>query len=141
MSVACPSCGAAMATSDPACPSCGQAKAPSRARAAKSDDALQYVKIIGILVVVVAVVLIVAGMMGPGAVACTDCGGKKFTLCSNCESGRNLCTLCKGTGADPGTFSTCATCKGKGEMPACPKCGGQPKKNCKTCKGTGLKPE
>ncbi|HZN62724.1 MAG TPA: hypothetical protein VFC90_10010 [Planctomycetota bacterium] len=141
MSVPCASCGAAMAASDPVCPSCGQAKAAPRARAATSDDALQYVKIIGILVVVVAVVLMVASLMGPGAQPCGDCGGRKFTICDNCADGVNKCRPCSGSGLDPGTFSTCLKCSGKGSTPSCLKCGGNPKKNCRTCKGTGLKPE
>ncbi len=141
MSLSCPSCGAAMASADTVCPSCGQAKPAARARASTSDDAFQYVKIIGILVVVVAVVLIVAGMMGPGATVCGDCKGKKTISCSNCESGRNLCRLCKGTGSDPGTFSTCAKCQGKGDTVSCWNCGGKSNKACPTCKGTGLKPE
>jgi hypothetical protein len=141
MSPVCASCGAAMATSDPACPSCGQAKAAPVRRAATSDDAFQYVKIIGILVVVVAVVLIVASMMGPGAQVCGDCHGKKVMVCENCADGVNRCYDCKGTGVDRGTFSTCLKCSGKGSTPSCWKCGGKSKWNCKTCKGTGLKPE
>lgn len=141
MSLACPSCGAAMAASDPACPSCGQAKAPSRPRASSSDDALQYVKIIGILVVVVVVVLIVAGMMGQSPGVCGDCKGKKTVVCTNCASGRNICRNCEGRGHDLQHFGTCATCKGKGETPSCMRCGGNPKSTCKTCKGTGLQPE
>lgn len=141
MSLACPSCGAAMAASDPACPSCGQAKAPARARSSSSDDALQYVKIIGILVVVIVVVVIVAGMMGQSARACAECKGKKVVLCDNCVTGRNLCKNCKGYGFDRQTHSTCPDCKGRGDTPSCWKCGGNPKKPCPTCKGTGLHPE
>ena len=141
MSLPCPSCGAAMAAADPACPSCGQAKPAARAKASSSDDALQYVKIIGILVVVVVVILIVAGMMGPSAVTCGDCRGRKAIVCLNCDTGRNLCLNCKGTGADPQTFSTCPRCKGKGDTATCERCGGHPKKTCPTCKGSGLKPE
>ena len=141
MSLPCPSCGAAMAASDPACPSCGQAKSFSRPKAASSDDVLQYVKLVGILVVVVVVVVIIAGMMGPGAQACTDCRGRKVTICDNCADGVNKCSYCKGSGVDPGTFSTCLKCSGKGGTPACWKCGGRPKTACPTCKGTGLKPE
>lgn len=141
MSMGCPSCGAAMASTDPVCPSCGAEKAPARVRASSSDDALQYVKIIGILVVVVVVVLIVAGMMGPGAQPCGDCKGRKATICTNCESGRNLCRTCQGRGVDPQHFGTCPDCKGKGDLAACWKCGGNPKQTCKTCKGTGVHPE
>jgi hypothetical protein len=141
MSQGCASCGAAMASTDTACPSCGQKRAPSRAAVSKSDDALQYVKIIGILVAVVLVVLIAAGMMGKGPVTCLECNGKKVVACSNCVSGRNLCKVCKGAGHDPGTFSTCLECKGKGDTVSCYKCGGRPSKSCVTCKGTGLQPE
>jgi hypothetical protein len=129
-----------MAASDPACPSCGMGKPQPRARAG-SDDALQYVKIIGIMVVVIVVVLIVAGMMGPSAQPCGACKGKKTLACLNCQSGRNLCKNCKGHGFDPQTFSTCPDCKGKGDTPACWMCGGKPNKACPTCKGTGLHPE
>ena len=141
MSLPCPSCGAAMAAADPACPSCGQAKTAARAPSGGSDDALQYVKIIGVIVVVVVVILIVAGMMGPGSVPCGECRGKKTVACLNCSSGRNLCLNCKGTGADPQTFSTCPRCRGKGDTTTCEKCGGKPNKTCSTCKGTGLQPE
>ena len=141
MSLPCPSCGAAMAASDPACPSCGQARPASRPKAASSDDVLQYVKLVGILIVAVVVVVIVTGLMGPGAQTCTDCKGKKVNICGNCESGRNLCIACKGHGIDLQTHSTCSECKGKGDTPACRRCGGKPKTTCKTCKGTGLQPE
>jgi len=139
MSLPCPSCGAAMAASDPSCPSCGQAKGKPRAQVSKSDDALQYVKIIGILVVVIVVVLIAAGMMGQGPVTCPACNGKKAVACGNCISGRNLCKNCKGYGHDPQTFSTCPDCKGKGDTPSCWACGNRPPKPCATCNGTGLK--
>jgi hypothetical protein len=141
MSMACASCGAAMASADPACPSCGQARpGPRRAASSSSDDALQYVKIIGILVVAVVVVLIVAGMMGKGAQACGECNGKKVIVCVNCEDGRNKCRPCKGSGIDPGTHSTCADCGGKGATASCWKCQGKKKWNCPTCKGTGVHP-
>ena len=142
MSVACPGCGAAIAAKDPACPSCGQEKPAAAARPkAGSDDALQYVKINGIMVVVILGILIVSGMMGPGSKPCGDCRGKKVTLCSNCEGTRNVCKNCKGQGHDPQTFSTCPMCAGKGVTAACWKCGGNFKKNCQTCKGTGIHPE
>jgi hypothetical protein len=131
-----------MAASDAACPSCGQPKAARAARPSSgSDDALQYVKIIGIMVVVIVVVVIIAGMMGPGAQPCGDCRGKKTVACQNCVAGRNLCRICKGHGFDPQTHSTCAECKGRGDTPACWKCGGKPTKTCPTCKGTGVHPE
>jgi hypothetical protein len=141
MSLPCPTCGAAMAAADPVCPSCGQAKARPRAQVSKSDDALQYVKIVGILVVVVVVVLILAGMMGSSPLRCEDCRGKKIITCDNCSEGINRCRDCKGTGVDLGTHSTCLKCNGKGATPSCLKCGGRSKWPCPTCKGTGLKPE
>lgn len=141
MSEACPSCGAALAAGDPVCPSCGEGKAVERAPVRGSDDAVQYVKIVGILIVVVAVILIVAGMMGPGAKTCVDCRGKKFFACDNCVDNVNKCRGCKGNGYDPGTFSTCAKCSGKGVTATCEKCGGHPRKKCQTCQGTGINPE
>jgi len=66
------------------------------------------------------------------------------------------CSLCTGTGAEPGTeLETCKTCKGSGQVmrnlrtmfgtiqsaSQCPECHGkgkQPKVLCKQCKGTGV---
>ena len=141
MSAPCPACGAAMAAADPACPSCG---APRRAQARVSNstqDVFQYVKIVGILIVIVAVVLVVSGMMGSSTGTCEDCKGKKVIACTNCKDGLNLCRNCNGEGHDPQTFSTCATCNGKKVTASCWKCGGRPPKTCQTCKGTGIQPE
>ena len=142
MSMSCASCGAAMASADPACPSCGQARPGPRRAAPKSDDALQYVKIIGILVVAIVAVLIVAGMMGPGSKPCGECNGKKVIVCSNCADGQPKCIPCKGSGLDLGTHSTCSDCGGKGTAASCnnPKCRGKKKWTCPTCTGTGIHP-
>lgn len=136
----CASCGAAMAASDAACPSCGQPRAQRVRPSATSDDALQYVKIIGIMVVAIVVVVIVAGMMGGGPDPCGNCRGKKTVACQNCASGRNLCLNCKGLQFDPQTHSTCPECKGRGDTPTCLRCNGKPLKTCPSCKGSGLQP-
>jgi len=141
MSAPCPACGAAMAAADAACPSCGE---PRRARAAapnKTQDVFQYVKLVGILIAIVAVVLVVSGMMGGTPGKCIDCRGKKVVACTNCKDGRNLCKNCKGAGHDLQTFSTCPDCNGKQVTASCWKCGGRPPKACPTCKGTGVQPE
>ncbi|HTF56738.1 MAG TPA: hypothetical protein VK661_05845 [Planctomycetota bacterium] len=142
MSLPCPSCGAAIAASDPTCPSCGAERAVRKpVKASSADDVFQYVKIVGILVVVVVVVLIVAGTMGSGTAACAECKGAKIVKCQNCLDGRNLCHNCKGSGFDPQNFSTCPVCKGKGDTAVCWKCQGHREKPCPSCKGTGVRSE
>jgi hypothetical protein len=132
----CPECGKPVDLKDEACKSCGfeLEEAPPPPPKPKSDAA-QYGIIIGIIVAIAVVLLIFSSAMG--STTCKDCKGKGFVKCLNCKDGRNRCIVCKGSGADPQTQSTCMHCGGKGVTPECERCKGQPKKPCPSCGGTG----
>ena len=53
------------------------------------------------------------------------------------KGGVAKCDLCRGTGFDPQTQSTCQRCAGRGTKDTCPRCNGNSKKTCLTCGGSG----
>ena len=134
----CPECEAPVPVNARTCKACGlgEGEPPPYARVGPPrSDGATYGIIIGGLVAAVVVVLFLASFMG--GQTCGECNGKKIVTCGSCTSGVAKCVMCKGSGSDPQTFSTCMTCQGKGSGGSCQKCGGDGKKICPSCDGKG----
>ena len=135
----CPECDANVGKSDAACKSCGAelGEAAPPPPAGPPSNAQQYGIIIGVIVVVAALLIFISGAMGSSK--CKECKGKGVIACVVCKGGPAKCQVCKGSGSDPQTFSTCATCGGKGTASTCYVCKGNWKRTCPSCGGAGQK--
>lgn len=134
----CPECDAPVAVNARSCKACGlgEGEPPPYAKVGPPrSDGASYGIIIGVIVGIIVVVLFLASFMG--GTTCGECKGKKVVVCGNCRDGVAKCVLCKGTGSDPQTFSTCMQCQGRGTASTCAKCKGDPKRACPTCGGKG----
>lgn len=136
MALKCPACDEAVKRTDVECPSCGTEMNPvAPPPKAPVSDSSKYMIIVGVLVVAAAILIFVASGMQGGP--CPSCKGKRIEICSNCKGGVAKCDLCRGTGFDPQTQSTCQRCAGRGTKDTCPRCNGNSKKTCLTCGGSG----
>ncbi len=137
MANACPECSSPLPLRAWKCEKCGlELERPAPPPPQKVSDGAQYAIIGGVIVAIVAVLLILSSAMG-STKTCQDCRGKGSVTCLLCKDGVNKCLLCKGTGNDPQTFSTCMRCNGSGRSAVCERCRGTPKKTCPSCGGAG----
>jgi hypothetical protein len=133
----CPECNASVGKADAACNACGieLGAPPPPPPPAQQSDGAKYAMIIGGIIVAAIVLLFLSS--GMGGSKCKECKAKGYTICVVCKDGRPKCQLCKGSGADPSTQSTCASCGGRGTAQVCYNCKGTPKKTCPSCGGSG----